>query len=342
MRSRPFPTLLLIALLLPGAIAPTTVSAQEVRYGDAVAPPTTPASAESGEWTSLPPMPHPRSELAAAVVDGWIYVVGGFGGSAQVECFHPASGTWATAPDLPQGVHHPGVASLDGVLYVAGGYADAGPATDALWAFSPESGVWEARTPMSTARGALGLAAVDGRLLYAVGGAEERLGGSVTGAVEIYDPVTDTWSSGASMPTPREHLAVTSGDGIVYAIGGRANGDEGDQHAAAVEAYDPATEAWEALPPLPTPRGGFTGVYVSGHVIVMGGERRTTTFDAVDAFNVATGEWTSLPPMPTARHGVATAVIGNTIYAIGGSTVAGTVENTGATEAIILPEEVFP
>ena len=144
------------------------------------------------------------------------------------------------------------------------------------------------------------------------------------------------------MPTPREHLAVASGDGIVYAIGGRANGDEGDQYAAAAEAYDPTTDTWTELPPLPEPRGGFTGVYVSGHVIVMGGERGTTTFDAANAYNVETGEWTALPPMPTARHGVATAVIGDTVYAIAGSTVAGTVENTGATEAIALPVEAIP
>ena len=74
----------------------------------------------------------------------------------------------------------------------------------------------------------------------------------------------------------------------------------------------------------------------------MGGERGSTTFDAVDAYDVATGQWTSLPPMPTARHGVATAVIGDTVYAIGGSTLAGRVQNTGAAEAIILPEEAFP
>ncbi len=340
MHPRLLSALIALTLLLPGSLL-ATAGSQEIRCGAPIAPSATPSAVQPGEWTSLSPMPRPRSELAAAVVGDWIYVVGGFGGLAQVECFHPASGTWATAPDLPEGVHHPGVASLEGVIYVAGGYTEDGATTEALWAFSPETGTWDSRAPMPTARGALGLVAADGKL-YAIGGAEERLNGPVTGAVEIYNPATDSWSTGTGMPTPREHLAVVSGDGMVYAVGGRANGDEAERYASAFEAYDPATDAWEALPSLPTPRGGFTGVFVSGHVVVMGGERGSTTFDAVDAYDVATGEWTSLPPMPTARHGVATAIIGDTVYAIGGSTLAGRVRNTGAVEAISLPEEAFP
>ena len=218
-------------LLLPGWAAPTSAG-REVRCGDAIPGLATPAAGQPGQWTTFTPMPRPRSELAAAVVDDWIYIVGGFGGLAQVECFHPASGTWATAPDLPEGVHHPGVASLDDVVFVAGGYTEDGSTTDALWAFTPRTGTWEARAPMPTARGALGLAAVDGRL-YAIGGAEERLNGPVTGAIEIYDPATDSWSAGSGMPTPREHLAVVVGDGTVYAVGGRANGDEDEQYASA-------------------------------------------------------------------------------------------------------------
>lgn len=331
--------LLLALSFLVGAHAMAT--GRDIRCGDPITSAATPSATQPGEWVALPPMPHPRSELAAAVADDWIYVVGGFDGPAQVECFHPASGTWATAPDLPKGVHHPGVSSLNGIIYVAGGYTEDGAATEAMWALSPKTGTWEARAPMPTARGALGLAAVDGHL-YAIGGAEERLNGPVIGVVEIYDPATDSWSAGTGMPTPREHLAVVPGDGIVYAVGGRANGDEAEQYASAVEAYDPATDAWETLAPLSTPRGGFSGVFISGHIVVMGGERGSTTFDAVDAYDVATGEWPSLPPMPTARHGVATAVIGDTVYAIGGSTLAGRVQNTGAAEAIALPGEAFP
>lgn len=323
---------MLLAMLAWGS-TPIAAIGTDVRCGaslDAVAPDRT------DEWGSLPDMPRPRSELAAAVIDDWIYVAGGFGGLAQVDCFHPASGSWAAAPDLPVGVHHPGVAAVEGVLYVAGGYTEAGGATAALWAYDPNVDSWEERAPIPTARGALGLAALDGRL-YAVGGAMEHLGGPVTGAVEVYDPETDRWTSGTDMPTPREHLAVAAGESRIFAVGGRANGDEGDQLAAATEAYDPVTDRWESLPVLPTPRGGVSGVFADGRMVVLGGERGTTTFDTVEAFDVATGIWNQLPAIPTPRHGLASAAIGDTIYAVAGSTQAGAAENTGANEALALP-----
>lgn len=327
---------LILAALLAGP--GTALSQETVRCGDPLDSRYASLSLTPGQWRTLADMPRPRSEFAAAAIDDWIYVVGGFGGLAQVDCFHPATGTWATAPDVPIGAHHLGVAELNGLLYVAGGYTEEGPATDALRVYDPSTSEWEMLSPMPTARGALGLAAHDGKL-YAVGGATEGLGGPVTGALEIYDPETDTWSEGAAMPTPREHLAVAAGAGRIFTAGGRAHGDESASLASAFGAYDPASDSWEALPPLPTPRGGVSGVFVSGKMVVLGGERGTTTFDTAEAYDMTSGTWQTLPPMPTPRHGVASAAIGDTIFAIAGSTQAGVVENTGATEALTLPSD---
>jgi N-acetylneuraminic acid mutarotase len=240
--------------------------------------------------------------------------------------------------DLPEAVHHPGVAALDGLVYVAGGYRiDDMTERSTVWAYDPETDAWERRADLPTPRGALGLVASDGRL-YAVGGARRRLGGPVSGAVEVYDPATDRWQRRAELLTPREHLAVVAGSGRIFAIGGRANGDESDRFAAANEAYDPTTDRWESLAPLPTPRGGLTGVYAGERVIVLGGERGTTTFADVDAFDPVTNTWMALPPMPTARHGLASAAVSGRIYAITGSTKAGAVDNTPAVEVLSLGE----
>ena len=342
---------LLIALVLGTALPRTGAavahpgeSISGAQDGAACVPdPATPASPAEATaaltdpiWMILPAMPRPRSEMEAAAIGGTIYVAGGFGGTAFVDCFDTATGAWTAAADLPRGVHHPGVSALDGRIYVAGGYTDAGGATDALWVYDPATDHWDPLAPMPTARGALGLATLDGRL-YAVGGARERLGGPVTGAVEVYDPATDTWVERAPLPTPREHLAVTAGAGRVFAIGGRANGDEGDPLAGAAEAYEPAADRWETLPPLPTPRGGVSGAFVAGRVVVLGGERGPQTYDTAEAYDPTTATWTALPPLPTARHGLASATVGTTLYAIAGSTRAQAAENTGATEALLLP-----
>jgi N-acetylneuraminic acid mutarotase len=316
-----------LTLLAAVLLTAPPVLAQAPRHSSEATPTTSP-------WLELTPIPQARSEFAGAAIGPHIFVAGGFDSEARFDRFDTDTGEWRRLARLPEEVHHPGVAALDGRVYVAGGYRiDDMREVGTVWAYDTTRNVWERRADLPTPRGAFGLVALDGRL-YAVGGARVELGGPVTGAVEVYDPATNTWQRLAALPTPREHLAVIALDGRIYAIGGRANGDEGDEFASANEVYDPATNHWSALAPLPVPRGGLAGVAVAGQVVVLGGERGQTTFADVDAFDPATNTWTALPAMPTARHGLAAAAVGETIYAIAGSTRAGTVDNTPVVEAL--------
>jgi len=293
-------------------------------------------------WSSGEPIPLARSELAAAVVDRSIYVCGGFGGGRRVDRFDTATVTWTQVADLPVGVHHPGVTALDDILYVAGGYGvDDHIAVDHLWAYDPDDDSWSARASLPEPTGAFGLVALGGAL-YAAGGAYEHLGGPASGDLLRYDPKDDRWEVLAPMPTPREHLAVVALAGEIFTVGGRANGDEGDQFAAAVEAYDPAANAWSPRAPLPVPRGGLTGVAANDSIVVLGGERGSTTFADANRYDPATDAWTELPPMPTARHGLASAYLDEAVYAITGSLRAGGIDNTTAVEILQLETPATP
>jgi hypothetical protein len=64
--------------------------------------------------------------------------------------------------------------------------------------------------------------------------------------LEIYDPATDSWSTGAPMPTPRNRLGVTTLDGLLYAMGGYAS--EGLTNL--VEVYDPVANSWSTGEPM--------------------------------------------------------------------------------------------
>jgi N-acetylneuraminic acid mutarotase len=280
----------------------------------------------------------PRSELAAVAIGDEIYVVGGFGGGTVLDRFDTATQTWQRLADVPADVNHPGVAALDGKLHLAGGYLQTLEAFADHWAYDPATDRWEDLAPLPEARGALGLVALDGRL-YAVGGATLRLGGPVTGAVDIYDPEADTWSSATTMPTPREHLAVAAGAGTIWTAGGRANGDDGRQIASTAEVYDPTGDVWETLPPLPTPRGGVAGIWVAERFVTVGGETIFSILDPlthpdVEAYEPATDTWLALPPLPTPRHGLATAAVGKTLYTIGGGPLAGEALASPAVEAL--------
>ena len=54
-------------------------------------------------------------------------------------------------------------------------------------------------------------------IVYAVGGWGAS---NYLATVEAYDPATNTWTTKASMPTPRFGLAVGVVNGILYAVGG--------------------------------------------------------------------------------------------------------------------------
>jgi hypothetical protein len=296
---------------------------------------------EDPAWQELPEMPQPRSELAAAVVGEVIYVVGGFGGGTRLDAFDTVGETWTQLADLPAELNHLGVAGLDGLVYVAGGFDRSLFAVDTLFAYDPASDAWSERAALPAPRGALGLVALDG-LLYAVGGTTEGLGGPVSGAVEAYDPAGDAWTAVTTMPTPREHLAVAAGGGRIWTAGGRVRGDDAAPLAATAEAYEPAADRWETLPPVPTARGGVAGAWVADRLVTLGGEtiyapEAPLVHDAVEAFDPSGGTWGALPPLPIPRHGLAAVGLGDTLYAIAGGTIAGSADApSGAIEALTL------
>ncbi len=94
------------------------------------------------------------------------------------------------------------------------------------------------------------------------------------GLVWEYDTATDKWTKKKPMPLPGHHLAVTTYRGKVYVFGGggqlEPNGPNWVPLNNAWE-YDPATDNWKALAPMPTARGAAVAAEVGGKMYVIGG-----------------------------------------------------------------------
>ncbi|MBV7330669.1 hypothetical protein KFU94_20975 [Chloroflexi bacterium TSY] len=77
-------------------------------------------------------LPTPRLEMRGALIDGLIYIPGGWGGESTFEVYNPAVNEWRTLTDLPQGRHHfmttahDGQPHLFGALWLIGGSDRAG------------------------------------------------------------------------------------------------------------------------------------------------------------------------------------------------------------------------
>ena len=97
----------------------------------------------AGIWSTLAPMPTPRSEVAAAKLNGNIYVFGGFGtGATKNEEYDPQSNTWRQRAPIPQGVDHAAAVALGGKIYLIGGFDGRFRPVDTVWSYDPEADAW--------------------------------------------------------------------------------------------------------------------------------------------------------------------------------------------------------
>ncbi len=81
------------------------------------------------------------------------------------------------------------------------------------------------------------------------------------------------------MPTPRSGIAAAVLNGKILVFGGEATDGTFDE----AEAYDPQTDSWSSLAPLPTARHGLGAVVVGGRAYVIAGGR--TPGGSVSALN---------------------------------------------------------
>jgi len=176
----------------------------------------------TGEWSYGAQMAVPRRSPAAVEREGSIYCFGGYnrGVVAFADVYSPEWMMWSRLPDLPTARRGLAAAGLNDLIYCVGG-EDAYRSLATLEIFDPELNVWTSGPDMPTARHGLAAVALEGKL-YCIGGYNSELRGddSFLNTVEIYDPATQSWSTGPPMPTPRYQLAAVVCGGRIYCLGG--------------------------------------------------------------------------------------------------------------------------
>ena len=264
-------------------------------------------------WSTREQLPLPRTEVAAAVVNGRIAVAGGFlldgSSSRSVDLYAPRDDRWTRLPDLPLGVNHAAAVAFRGRLIVVGGYT--GPGRPYRGGWELRGGRWRALPQPPEARAAAG-AAIAGTRLYVVGGVGPN---GLARRMLVFDLVRRRWTTGPG-PAPREHLAAAALGGRLYAIAGRTSGI--DTNLALLETWRPGWRSWRRLPPVPTTRGGTGAAAIGRELVSVGGEEPAGTIADVWAYHVDRRRWRRLPDLPTPRHGLGVVALGGSVYAIAG------------------------
>ncbi|MCH7953446.1 MAG: hypothetical protein IIC25_06110, partial [Chloroflexi bacterium] len=201
------PALILIAVAISGCSGDDDAGSA-TPPGDSSPGATTSLGATDAEpgslaWTSLAPMPSPRSEVAVGELDGRIYVIGGFDTSGatrtMVEVYDPATDSWSEAAPLPEPRHHAAAIGYGGKLYVFGGYlVSFRSPTSTVYEYDPATDQWADVAEMPRIRAGHAVAEVDGRI-YLIGGATF---GPVDAPlniaeVDVWDLATGEWSAAA-------------------------------------------------------------------------------------------------------------------------------------------------
>ena len=150
-----------------------------------------------------------------------------------------------------------------------------------------------------------------------------------------YDPATDKWTKKKSMALASHHIAVAELNGKIYVFGGfvlPASGPAAWQPIDNAFEYDPATDSWKALAPMPTKRGAAGAVAVGGKLYVIGGAamlpgskdtaihptRAHRSLTTVEEYDPATNKWQERSQMPTPRNHLAIGAVNGKIYVLGG------------------------
>ncbi|HKY52469.1 MAG TPA: kelch repeat-containing protein [Candidatus Limnocylindria bacterium] len=328
--------LLLSACIAPGGGAPSETT-QTIGSGSPA--PSTSAAATSPSspqlaWRRIPDIPTPRSEVAAAMFRGQVYVIGGFGGARVVEIFDGQR--WRRGPDLPLGVDHPMAAAIVDAagagagVYVMGG--NAGGPTARSFRLAPDATAWTEIAAMPGPR-SQGAAVAQGRFIYVVGGYD---GQRLVAPTYAYDASANSWRQVAAIPTTRDHLAAEIVAGRICAIGGRKLSLT--TNLATLECYDPGADRWDKAADAPTARGGVGAAAVGNRLVFVGGEQPSGTYREVEVFDAESGRWSRLPDLPTPRHGIGVVAVGRTVYVMtGGPTPGGS--QTAVSEAIDIPAQ---
>ncbi len=306
--------LVLALLLLPGLLgrldarpaANALSDAGRTRLG-------APQRVAVSRWTSLAPLPEPRSRLALAAIDDQLAAIGGEGPegvSSAVFLYDTAANGWLPGSSKPTAVANVQAGVIAGQVYLPGGVTGDGAASAALEVYDLATDAWRARTPLPTPLAAYALAVFDGRL-YLFGGWD---GAAYVDSVWVYDPAADAWSSRSPAPSRVAFAAAAAlPDRVVV-----AGGFDGRQESAACNAYYPAEDRWEACAAMNLPRGGF-GMAADGASLyaIGGGWQRAVTFN--ERYDSLTNTWSSIPsPVQGSWLFPGVAGRGSLIYAVGG------------------------
>jgi len=274
------------------------------------------AHSPTGIWRALPPAPIRVDAASTTVWTGRELIVAGVRGGSDgtlldhgqvAAAYDPATNSWRRLPSPPPSEAYCRRSAVwTGVQMLVWGCRQT--------AFDPAAHRWRL---LPQAPGGQGIVVWTGKEMLGWGGG---CCGDAWAGGEAYDPGTNRWRTLAPSPLAPEQgpLGVWTGRELLLFVSGinPADGRPWPARLARAAAYDPESDTWRRIAPMPVHglRFGGTAVWDGREVLVVGaGRRGRSTF----AYDPAENQWRRLAPLPAARLDAAAAWTGRRLLVWG-------------------------
>ncbi|MCW4034322.1 MAG: hypothetical protein NWF03_03045 [Candidatus Bathyarchaeota archaeon] len=266
-------------------------------------------------WELKKPIPEAASYyLHSAVVGKKIFVIRFYPPTYPEMSFtyeyDPDLDMWTEHTPPPSYVVNPAVVGFEGKVYIFGG--------GVVQVYDPVTDSWTTKCHMSSERSNLDANVVDGKI-YLIGGTVPYGPDSPNqykpvNTTEVYDPKTNAWSVGASIPYDSGGYTSAVVNNKIYVINEQT------------QIYNCDSNTWSTGPPCPFPVEGACAVATSGvnapkRIYVIGGFLDdATSLDYTRMYDPENPSWSLKAPMNTDLRDFVAAVVNDKIYVIGGTT----------------------
>ena len=149
------------------------------------------------------------------------------------------------------------------------------------------------------------------------------MGGRRIQPVNIYNPKTNSWSTGAKPPIELHHFQAVAYDDAIWIIGAQTGKYPHETPVPNIYKYIPESDTWikgDAIPEDAHRAGGGLVVYKNRFFMIGGiiDGHYDGHSDRMDVYDPKTGEWQRLPDAPRVRDHFMSVIIDHKIYCPGG------------------------
>jgi N-acetylneuraminic acid mutarotase len=259
---------------------------------------------EKNTWTPIADLPFTPTGAdyggvthAGIATDGAdIYIAGGYTsntagtgqifGTNQVWRYNVASNTYTKMPNLPFELSAGQMEYANGKLHYIGGTNKARTTdlgTHYVLDVAANATTWDSLAPLPNPRHHGGSAVVNGKIYYIGGQHEHDAELMAQKDVHMYNPSTNTWTQVADLPVPagatgRGHItsSVVVVNNQIIVLAGETDHHNGRTNM--VSSYDPATNTWTNLTPLPQSRYSGVAGFIGNSIYYSGGSGSSITY----------------------------------------------------------------